>query len=70
MKSMEKGHLGLPQPKTEQFSSVSNIQTRSYQQFSSVVKDTEYGKQVLGKLESDPRVKELDGHMIARGSIS
>ena len=65
---MELGHLNIPKPEIERFSFVHDIQTRLYLQYSNLIENTEIGRRVLSKLESDSRVKELDGQMISNGS--
>lgn len=65
---MEIGHLNIPKPELERFSFTHDIQTRLYLQYSEIIESTDIGKQVLNALESDPRIIELEGHMISKGS--
>lgn len=68
MKNMELGHLNIPKPELERFSFTHDIQTRLYLQYSGLIESTDIGKRVLSLLESDPRVMNLEGHMISKGS--
>jgi len=68
MKNMELGHLNIPKPELERFSFTHDIQTRLYLQYSGLIESTDIGKRVLSALESDPRVINLKGHIISKGS--
>lgn len=64
---MELGHLNIPKPELERFSFTHDIQTRLYLQYSGLIENTDIGKLVLSELESDPRIRRLEGHMISKG---
>ncbi|MFJ5538986.1 hypothetical protein [Vreelandella titanicae] len=68
MKNLELGHLNIPKPELERFSFTHDIQTRLYLQYSEIIERTDIGKQAFSKIESDPRVIGLEGHMISKGS--
>ena len=65
---MNLGHLNIAKPELERFSTSLDIQTRLYLQYSKLIEDSEIGKQLLADLESDERVKAMEGTMISKGS--
>lgn len=64
---MNIGHLNLPKLELDQFSFAHDIQTRLYLQYSKLIEGN-VGPQLLKALESDQRVKALEGKMLSRGS--
>ncbi|MEC5399620.1 hypothetical protein [Uliginosibacterium sp. H1] len=65
---MELGHLKIPKPALEQFSYIPDIETRLFVQYHEIISSTAQGKAILSALEADPRVADLEGQMILKGS--
>lgn len=66
---MKLGHLEFPklELEPERLTSPNSFQMRLYLQYSDLIKNTDAGKEISQRIESDPRVKKLDGCMLFNG---
>jgi hypothetical protein len=65
---MQQGKLKIPKMNIEPFASEHDFRTRLFLQYSEIMEKTDAGNAVTEMLSNDPRVKDLEGKMISRGS--
>jgi hypothetical protein len=65
---MPLGEINIEKVEIEPVAFVENYQTRLYLQYASIISKTEMGKQLVKRLDDDPRVAALKGKQLSRGS--
>jgi hypothetical protein len=65
---MKLGELNLPEIELERFVFIHDYQTKLFVQYAEIIEKTEIGSKIVEILSSDPRVQELTGKMLSRGS--
>ncbi|MBD2596858.1 hypothetical protein H6G74_21350 [Nostoc spongiaeforme FACHB-130] len=65
---MRLGELNLPEIELERFVFIHDYQTKLFVQYAEIIENTEIGREIVKILSADPRVEELTGKMISRGS--
>lgn len=63
-------HLNISEFEIERSSFVFDMRTQIHLRYSELIKKTKEGAYVLTELKKDPRVKELNGQMISKGSMA